>query len=255
MTLARWQQRFAAELDAREPPVTPGMQVYHHNVRAQFRKALAVSFPIVAELVGESRFSDLAEQFRQRNPSRSGDLHPSGANFPIFLATAPEALDTNHLDLAELATLEWAWQCALIAPDQPAIDAASLTLFRPEEWPSLRLQFQPSFTVLRSRSPVISYWQAQRTPEKRPQKTNGPEQAWLVGTPRGPVLQSCNATTADWLDAIAAGASLTTALTTLDERAQSDRTPTAEVDVAAVLHGLFANSAVVHVDLGATDHA
>ena len=255
MSLPPWQQRFAAELDAREPPVTPGMQVYHHNVRAQFRNALRVSFPIVAELVGEARFTTLAKEFRQRNPSRSGDLHPSGANFPIFLATTPDAVDTDHLDLAELATLEWAWQCALIAPDQPAIDAAALAVFRPEEWPSLRLQLQPSLTVLRSRSPVISYWQAQRKPKERPQRTSGPEQAWLVGTPRGPVLQSCNAGTADWLEAIAAGASLTAALNTIDERAQNDSTPTTEVDVAAVLHGLFAHGAVVHVNLDAANHA
>ena len=37
MSLQSWQRRFAAQLDAAELPEDPGMQVYHHNVRAQFR--------------------------------------------------------------------------------------------------------------------------------------------------------------------------------------------------------------------------
>ena len=254
MSLPPWQHRFIAELDAHELPATSGMQVYHHNVRAQFRKALAVSFPMVAELLGPSCFSALAERFRQRNPSRSGDLHPSGTNFPLFLATELEATDTAQIDLAELAHLEWAWQCALIAPDQPAIDAASLAAFSAEQWPSLRLKLQPSFTVLRSRSPVMSYWQAQRTQNKHPPRTSGPEQAWLVGTPRGPVLQRCSAETADWLEAIAAGANLTAALTLLDAQAQNDPNQAADLDVAAVLGRLFASGAVVSVEIGADDH-
>ena len=115
MSLQSWQRRFAAQLDAAETPADPGTQVYHHNVRAQFRKALAMSFPVVADLLGESLFNNLAERFRQRNPSRSGDLHPSGGTFPEFLAAdaivaAGEIRDSTRealaIDLPELARLE-----------------------------------------------------------------------------------------------------------------------------------------------------
>ena len=259
MSLQSWQRRFAAQLDAAEPPVESGIQVYHHNVRAQFRKALAMSFPVVADLLGESLFNNLAERFRQRNPSRSGDLHPSGGTFPEFLAAdaivaAGEIRDSTRealaIDLPELARLEWAWQGALIATDQPIIDASSLARFPPEQWPLLRLQLQPSFTVLRWRTPVVGYWQAHREQAASvtaAATTTGPEQAWLVGTPRGPTLQCCNAATAEWLEALATGASLANALDAVERPF--------EIDITTTLQRLFSHGAVVSVDLRADDHA
>lgn len=259
MSLQSWQRRFAAQLDAAEPPQDPGIQVYHHNVRAQFRKALAVSFPVVAERLGPAVFAALAETFRQRNPSRSGDLHPSGAAFAEFLsadahtavgASGESTRAAQSIDLAELARLEWAWQSALIAADQPAIDAASLARFSPEHWPSLVLQLQPSFTVLRSCTAVISYWEAhrERTAAVMADTTrSGAEQAWLVGSPRGPTLQRCNAATAEWLEALGAGASLATALDVI--------TGVAELDMTSTLQRLFSHGAVVSVELRADDHA
>ena len=247
MSLQSWQRRFAAQLDSAESPEDPGMQVYHHNVRAQFRKALAMSFPVVAELLGAAPFNVLAERFRQRNPSRSGDLHPSGSAFPAFLAAENKesAIETLGIDLSELATLEWAWQCALIAADRPTIDASSLARFPPAQWPSLRLQLQPSFAVLRWRTAVASYWQAHR--DHASSATLGPEQAWITGTPRGPILQRCNTATAQWLEALIAGASLATALDATDIAA--------EIDITTTLQSLFSHGAVVSVDLRAGDHA
>lgn len=259
MSLQSWQRHFAMQLDAADPPEDPGMQVYHHNVRAQFRKALAMSFPVVADLLGASVFNAVAERFRQINPSRSGDLHPSGTNFPAFLASEADTLaaaikESNRspfsIDIAELASLEWHWQCALIAADRVAIDVAALSSYRPEQWPSLRLQLQPSFSVLRWHTPVVSYWQAHRertTSVISDTNMSGPEQAWLAGTPRGPTLQRCNAATAEWLEALTAGASLAAALDAA-ERA-------AEIDITTTLQRLFSQGAIVSVDLRAEDHA
>lgn len=259
MSLQSWQRRFATQLDAAEIPADPGMQVYHHNVRAQFRKALAMSFPVVADLLGASVFNAVAERFRQINPSRSGDLHPSGTNFPAFLASEADTLaaaikESNRspfsIDIAELASLEWHWQCALIAADRVAIDVAALSSYRPEQWPSLRLQLQPSFSVLRWHTPVVSYWQTHRertTSVMSDTNTSGPEQAWLTGTPRGPILQSCNAATAEWLLALTAGANLATALEAVESGA--------DIDITITLQSLFNHGAVVSVDLRADDHA
>jgi len=259
MNRQSWQRRFAAQLDAAETPADSGMQVYHHNVRAQFRKALAMSFPVVVDLLGVSAFNALAERFRQISPSRSGDLHPSGANFPAFLATEADTVagsikESNrslfNIDIAELASLEWHWQCALIAADRVAIDVAALSSYRPEQWPSLRLQLQPSFSVLHWHTPVASYWQAHRertTSVMSDTNMSGPEQAWLAGTPRGPILQSCNAATAEWLLALAAGANLATALEAVESAA--------DIDITITLQSLFNHGAVVSVDLRADDHA
>ena len=264
MTLQSWQRRFATQLDAAETPADPGMQVYHHHVRAQFRKALAMSFPVIADLLGASVFNAVAERFRQINPSRSGDLHPSGTNFPAFLAAEADTVagsikESNRspfsVDIAELARLEWHWQCALIAADRVAIDVAALSSYRPEQWPSLRLQLQPSFSVLRWHTPVVSYWQTHRErttsvmSDTNMSDTNmsGPEQAWLAGTPRGPILQSCNAATAEWLLALAAGANLATALEAVESGA--------DIDITIALKSLFNHGAVVSVDLRADDHA
>lgn len=248
-----WQRQFAAQLDALEMPDDAGMQVYHHNVRAQFRKALLASFPMTAELLGAARFDLLAERYRQRNPSRSGDLHPSGAAFSAFLDrpdTPTRDVSTSDswpVDLAELASLEWAWQGALIAADEPSINATALARWQPEDWPALTLRLQPSFQVLRFRSAVLTHWQTRHPSSttieaSRPASLADPRLAWLAGTPQGPILQACDAATADWLEAIVAGQTLAGAL---------DRLDGAEVEVLATLRTLFGQGVVTAVDLRA----
>lgn len=253
---SEWQQKFVAQLDAPETPVDAGMQIYHHNVRAQFSKALRASFPITAELFGALRFELLAERYRQRNPSRSGDLHPSGADFPAFLDVSDSTIrDISEsalwpVDLAELARLEWAWQCALITVDQPSINASALTDWPQPEWPLLTLQLQPSFQVLRFRSAVVAYWQTHHqistnTATSQPSLGSDTLAAWLAGTPQGPTLQACDAATATWLEAIARGETLAGALDGLNG---------AEIDVAGALRTLFGQGIVVAIALGANQH-
>jgi hypothetical protein len=97
---------------------------------------------------------------------------------------------------------------------------------------------------------VISYWQAHReraVPVIAAATAIGPDQAWLIGTPRGPILQHCNAATAEWLEALRAGASLARALDAAERPA--------EIDITTTLQHLFSQGAVVSVDLRADDHA
>jgi len=248
-----WQRQFAAQLDALKTPVDAGMQVYHHNVRAQFSKALRASFPMTAELLGAARFDALAERYRQRNPSRSGDLHPSGAELPAFLGMPDSSMkdiserSSRPVDLAELASLEWAWQGALITADEPPIDSSSLAHWRAQDWPLLILKLQPSFRVLRFRSAVVAYWQEHHQPATNaavphPGPLTESHFAWLAGTPQGPILQACDAATGVWLEAIAAGKTLTDALDELDG---------AHIDMARTLRTLFGQGVVTAVDLRA----
>ena len=59
--------------------------IYRNNLRVGFQRTLAVEFPVIERLVGSDYFAQLAFDFLQKFPSRSGDQHHVGAPFASFL--------------------------------------------------------------------------------------------------------------------------------------------------------------------------
>jgi uncharacterized protein (UPF0276 family) len=147
------QREFAAMLREPDPPCGPAV-IYHHNRRANFCKALALEYPLIERIVGAEFFGRLALDFMAANPSRSGDLHHVGESFPAFLAGGLASRGSAYEYLLDLAHLEWAWQCALIAADAPALGPDAMAAFPQHEWPRLRLTLQPALRVIESPWPV-----------------------------------------------------------------------------------------------------
>ena len=162
VSLRELQRSFAAAL--RDPeatcPVRPvaRLDIYRGNVRHNFRAALELAFPVLRKRVGVDYFSQLAFHYRQRFPSRSGDLHWAGREFAEFLGA--HLAGGDYAWLADLARLEWARQSAAVDAVAPAVGAEALAAFAPEQLERVVFALQPSLRLVESPYPVFSVWLA-----------------------------------------------------------------------------------------------
>ena len=137
--------------------------IYRNNVIVSLIDALADSFPVTQELVGEQFFRAMARQFARMAPPRSPVLALYGDGFPEFIEAFPAAAGLPYLaDVARLELLRvQAWHAADAAPLTPekiarlTADAAAL--------PAARLVLHPSVRLLRSRHAVVSLWAAHQS--------------------------------------------------------------------------------------------
>jgi hypothetical protein len=149
---------FAAEILAGGFTAHERLQVYRNNSRAMFDGALERTYPVLLQRVGTDFFRQLAHGYRAHHPSRSGDLHWVGRHFPVYLAE--HLADSGYEWLAELAALEWACECALVASRAPAAGIEALAPLAAEALASTRLRLQPSLQCVAGTVPVLDVWLA-----------------------------------------------------------------------------------------------
>lgn len=225
--LSALQARFATAL--RAPAAPRGrMAVHHRNRRANFRKALALAYPVLAQLVGEACFAQLAASFQDAHPSRSGDLAHIGRDFPAFIrdwsaslaASLPAAqLAPAQPCFADIAALERAWQECLIAADAEPLAPTALTAHPPEDWPALRLRLHPAVRMIGSPWPIVTIWRAHQDAaisaigDAAPIRLDaGGERALLRRVPDGAECLALSPAVFAWWQRIAEGAALESAL-------------------------------------------
>ena len=134
--------------------------IYRRTICANYRKALAATYPVVKRLTGSSFFHAAVDDFVNERPSRSGDLNIYGQDFGDFLDKYAPAEDLPYL--GDVARLEWAIDEAPRAADRsrtPDSVLASLAAARPEHLPSLRLELHPSCRLVASPYPIMRIWQ------------------------------------------------------------------------------------------------
>lgn len=169
-SLRELQIGFAAALFAEQPSssawsaggdplgATAGLATYRNNLREGFRKALALEFPVIEQLVGADYFRQLALQFLAAHPSRSGDLSGIGAPFPQWLRE--QFAGTRYSWFADVATLEWALEELRIAAEVPSADVADLATIDPASYAALALRLHPAARLLAFEAPAASIWLA-----------------------------------------------------------------------------------------------
>lgn len=134
--------------------------VYRNNVVVSLIDALADTFPVVQELVGEEFFRAMAGVFVRAQPPRSRLMAYYGESFADFVASfAPAALLPY---LADVARLETAWVQAYHAADVQPLEPEALpaALADPRQLVSLRLSLHPSVQVIESAFAIFSLWAA-----------------------------------------------------------------------------------------------
>lgn len=134
--------------------------VYRNNVVSSLIDALAETFPVVQELVGEAFFRAMAGVFVRQAPPPSVQLVEYGAGFPAFIERFDPARGVPYL--ADVARLEVLRVRAFHAADADSVSPEQIAqaLADPEQLPALRVTCHPSVGVLRSRYAVVSLWAA-----------------------------------------------------------------------------------------------
>lgn len=135
-------------------------RVYRNNVIVSLIDALADTFEVTQQLVGEDFFRAMARLYAYANPPQSRLMAFYGASFPAFIETFPPAAGLPYL--ADVARLEYLRVAAYHAADIPGIgaDEIAVALTDQETLPTLGVSLHPSLAVLASASAVVSLWAA-----------------------------------------------------------------------------------------------
>ena len=178
------QAEFAAALLDAERSVPAGLcawngsdparrfAVYRNNVIVSLVAALADTFPVLRQLVGDEFFDAMAGLYVRAHPPASPVLAHYGEGLADWLAAFEPARALPYL--SDMARLERARIAACHAADaQPlAAEAIAARLADPASLPGARLTLHPSCRVLRSPFDVHALWAAHQRDE--PSDDDGP---------------------------------------------------------------------------------
>jgi uncharacterized protein len=170
---------------------------------------LSQAYPVVRALVGEEFFSALARAYGMAQPSTDADLNRFGGQFAGFLDGFPHVADYPYLP--DMARLEWLVHRTHYAPDAPA---ASLAGLAPEDLDNTRARLHPACSLFASGWAVVPLWLAHQ-PECSvafPQEMNVPSHAIVARPTWKTRLEAVDAASHAALSALAAGATLGSAL-------------------------------------------
>ena len=134
--------------------------VYRNNVVVSLIDALAETFPVTLELVGEDFFRGMAGIFVRGAPPSSVLLAEYGEGFAAFIESFEPARGVPYL--ADVARLEMLRVRAFHAADADPVSPEQIAhaLADPERLPALRVGCHPSLGLLRSPYAVVSLWAA-----------------------------------------------------------------------------------------------
>lgn len=134
------------------------LHVYRNNLFASLGAALGAVYPVVARLVGDGFFRQLARGYVVRHPSLSGNLHEFGAQLPAYLRKQTSLAALPYL--ADLAALEWASHEVYHEADETGFDTAALARLPVDAQARVRLHLQLATRFVASPFPVLAIWQA-----------------------------------------------------------------------------------------------
>jgi uncharacterized protein (UPF0276 family) len=163
---------FARALLASDPGVPPGLTfrrqagpdrgfaIYRNNVAVSLIDALADTYPVVRELVGDEFFRAMAQNFTRLHPPTSPVMAAYGNGFADFVAGFPPAATLPYL--ADVARLEWLYVQAYHAADADPTSLERIDRLLADEstLPAARFALHPSLAVLQSPHAVVSLWAA-----------------------------------------------------------------------------------------------
>jgi hypothetical protein len=152
-------------------PAERRFAVYRNNVTSGLVDALATRFPVTSQLVGDEFFRAMARVYVAREPPRSPIMVLYGETFPAFLESFEPAAKLPYL--GAVAALEMARGRAYHAADRTHLDSSAFLALKPERVGATRVKLHPSSSILISRFPIVSIWEAHQGVDEP-----GPLQSW-----------------------------------------------------------------------------
>jgi hypothetical protein len=156
--LFEWPQQAASQrlaTHARGLGTRPdrGLKAYQSNGHMLAERVLHAAYPVLAQMLGEASFADLARALWHAHPPQSGDLARWGEALAEFVRSNDQLQDTPYL--TDVAQAEWALHRCAFAHDREA-DLASLELLTTEGPHTLALELAPGLVTLASQWPLAS---------------------------------------------------------------------------------------------------
>ena len=159
---------------------TDRFAVYRNNVVTSLTNALAETFDVTRQLVGDDFFHAMAAVFVRQSPPNGARLIDYGEDFPSFIARFPPAQSVPYL--ADVARLEHAYIQAYHAADCRALSPAEFetALAAVETDGAFQLRLHPALYWQRSEFAVVSIWSAhQGNGAMEEIDIFAPEHAWV----------------------------------------------------------------------------
>lgn len=100
------------------------LNIYKNNHCFNLLDALAQTYPLCLNLVGETFFKVMSRHFIQGHPSESFQLEYYGEKFASFISNFSHAESVPYL--SDVARLEWAIHLACIGKDPKTLDLSEL---------------------------------------------------------------------------------------------------------------------------------
>lgn len=116
-------------------------------------RALQAAYPVVAQLLGEESFADLARALWHAYPPVRGDIACWGEHLPAFMRSSAQLAEEPFLP--DVADVEWALHQCSSAPDGQA-QLTTLALLTTNDPATLHFLLAPGCTVVCSAWPVAS---------------------------------------------------------------------------------------------------
>jgi hypothetical protein len=190
--------------------------IYRRAMFANYRGALAATYPVVKKLVGAPFFDGAVDAFVRAHPSRSGDLNVYGSEFGAFLAGYPPAAELPYLP--DVAQLEWAIDEVGRAADDASAPSEVLAAFAaiaPSELPEIRVVPAQACRITASRFPILRIWrinQDDAPPDARASLDEGGVAVLVRRDARGISLTALTPGEQAWLAALGTAATLGAAI-------------------------------------------
>jgi hypothetical protein len=183
MSLAELQQRFQtfildgtqgierSVVGTKRVPVDTRLSIYSNAYRARLAEALESNYPVLAKLLGEGQFNDLAQAYAQRHRSAHFSIRWYGDRLAALLE-AQEPYRQQPL-LADLARWEWNMTLAFDAADAAPLQKKHLAELSAGAWAGLCFKPHPSLRLLCLGSDAPVVWRALNRDEAPPPESLG----------------------------------------------------------------------------------
>ena len=144
---------------------TERLVIYRNTILTGLTRALRLAFPAIERLVGGEFFETAADAFIAEQLPRVAFLDQYGREFPDFFSRFPPAASLPYL--TDVASLEWAVNCALHAPDETPLELSQLAAVAAEDQYRVSFRAHTSVGLVRSNFPVDDIWRAVLTRDDR----------------------------------------------------------------------------------------
>jgi hypothetical protein len=173
--LSDFQQDFAAALlDVAIPPPCPAgarsggaarrFEIYRNMIATSLVEALAERYPVTRRLIGHESFAAMARLYSVHEPPRSPILLEYGDTFPPFIRSLGRIPSIEYL--ADICELERSLSYAYHAADAAWLSVDAFARLSPDLLEDVVVSFHPSATLVASRFPIVSIWEANQSEDE-----------------------------------------------------------------------------------------